>query len=47
LLQSVGFHEPDDVSIEQAVELNKTFIAGLERIRDAAQQLTLEGSDAD
>jgi hypothetical protein len=42
LLQSVGFHAPDDVSIQQALELNHTFVAGLERIRDQAQQRLIE-----
>ena len=40
LLQSVGFKEPDDVSIQQAIEANDTFIDRLQQIRDAAQQLT-------
>ena len=42
LLQSIGFREPDDVSIKEAIELNNRFIAELERIRDAAQGLTIE-----
>jgi hypothetical protein len=42
LLQSIGFSSPDDASIQQAIELNHTFVAGLERIRDAAQRLTIE-----
>jgi tetrahydromethanopterin S-methyltransferase subunit G len=37
LLQSVGFASPDDVSIREAMELNDTFIASLEAIRDRAQ----------
>jgi hypothetical protein len=44
LLQSVGFKEPDDVSIAAALVLNDTFISGLEQIRDKAQTLTLEQS---
>ena len=36
LLLSVGFREPDDVSIAAAIEENDKFIAGLCRIRDAA-----------
>jgi hypothetical protein len=32
LLQSVGFREPDDVSIQAAIELNDTFIDELQRI---------------
>jgi hypothetical protein len=42
LLQSVGFASPDDVSIQQALELNNVFVAGLERIRDERQQRTIE-----
>jgi hypothetical protein len=42
LLQSVGFKEPDDISIQAAIELNDRFISGLEAIRDKAQGLTLE-----
>jgi hypothetical protein len=38
LLESVGFAAPDDASVQQAIELNDTFIAGLEAIRDAAQR---------
>ena len=39
---NLGFREPDDVSIQEAIELNNRFIAELERIRDAAQGLTIE-----
>jgi len=42
LLQSVGFKEPDDVSIKEAMAANDEFIKELERIRNAAQGLTLE-----
>jgi valyl-tRNA synthetase len=42
LLQSVGFREPDDVSIQAAIEANDAFIQRLEAIRDAAQGLTVE-----
>src|SRR5215471_10609307 len=42
LLQSVGFREPDDVSIQAAIELNDTFIDGLQRIYQQAQGLTLD-----
>jgi predicted nucleic acid-binding protein len=42
LLQSVGFSEPDDVSIQAAIEANDIFIARLEAIRDRAQTLTIE-----
>jgi hypothetical protein len=38
LLQSVGFSQPDDVSIRAAIEANNVFIAELEQ----AQQLTLD-----
>jgi hypothetical protein len=37
LLQSIGFNEPDDVSVAAALEANATFIARLEAIRDKAQ----------
>lgn len=42
LLQSVGFNEPDDVSVQAAIEANDAFIAQLEAIRDSAQRLTLD-----
>ena len=42
LLQSVGFASPDDASIEAAIEANDTFVAELERIRDAAQGPMIE-----
>jgi hypothetical protein len=45
LLQSIGFKEPDDVSIAAAIELNDTFIDGLQRIRNAAQGPMLEQVD--
>jgi hypothetical protein len=37
LLQSVGFAEPDDVSIAAAIEANDAFIERLEAIRDRTQ----------
>lgn len=37
LLQSIGFSEPDDASIQAAVELNKAFVDGLQRIRAEAE----------
>jgi hypothetical protein len=37
LLQSVGFSEPDDVSVQAAIETNDQFIARLEAIRDQPQ----------
>ena len=42
LLQAVGFKEPDDVSIKEAIAVNDEFIKELERIRNAAQRLTLK-----
>src|SRR5262245_64613697 len=46
LLQSIGFSQPDDISIQEAIELNNTFIAGLERIRAKADAtLQLEQQD--
>ena len=42
LLQAVGFKEPDDVSIKEAIAANNEFIKELERIRNAAQRLTLK-----
>ena len=36
LLQSIGFSEPDDVSIQAAIEANDGFIERLEAIRNAA-----------
>jgi hypothetical protein len=42
LLQSIGFKEPDDVSIQAAVEANDRFIGELVAIRDRAQTLTIE-----
>jgi hypothetical protein len=48
LLQSIGFREPDDVSIKEAMALNDVFIQGLERIRAKADStLLLEQEDAD
>jgi hypothetical protein len=37
LLQSVGFNEPDEDSIQAALAANDVFIAKLEAIRDCAQ----------
>ena len=45
LLQSVGFREPDDASIREAVEANDTFIDTLRGIYQRAQTLTLEQDD--
>ena len=42
LLQSVGFKEPDDVSIQAAIEANDAFIDRLQAIRDRAQGLTID-----
>src|SRR5215831_11039592 len=44
LLQSVGFREPDDVSIAAAIEANDAFIERLEAIRDEAGQ-TIDDDD--
>src|SRR5215469_11277590 len=45
LLQSVGFKEPDDVSIQAAIAANDAFIDRLQAIRDAAQGLTIDQDD--
>jgi hypothetical protein len=45
LLQSIGFKEPDDVSIQAAVEANYRFIDELQQIQQCAQLLTLEQED--
>jgi hypothetical protein len=42
LLQSVGFKDPDDVSIQAAIEANDAFIDRLQQIRDSAQGLMLQ-----
>ena len=42
LLEQVGFRDPDDASIQEAVEANDLLIATLERIRDKAKGLTLD-----
>jgi hypothetical protein len=42
LLQSCGLREPDEVSIQQAIEANDAFIDRLQQISQAAQQLTLD-----
>ena len=42
LLQSIGFKEPDDVSIQEAMKANDEFIKELERIRNAAKGIALE-----
>jgi hypothetical protein len=42
LLQSIGFSEPDDVSIAAAIELNDKFIDDLRQIQQRAQELTME-----
>jgi len=46
LLQSVGFKEPDDVSIQAAIKLNDQLIDGLQAIYQRAQGLTLEHRDS-
>src|SRR5215471_13112586 len=42
LLQSIGFKEPDDASIREAIEANDVFIDTLQAIHQRAQALTLE-----
>ena len=42
LLQSVSFKEPDDVSIQAAIEANDAFIDRLKAIRDSAQGLAID-----
>ena len=37
LLMSVGFEEPDEASIQRAIEANDRFVEQLEAIRDAAE----------
>jgi hypothetical protein len=38
LLMSVGFEEPDEASIQRAIEVNNRFIEQLEAIRDSVQE---------
>jgi hypothetical protein len=45
LLQSCGLREPDDVSIQQAIEANDTFVDRLKAISEAAQGLTIDKDD--
>jgi len=45
LLQSIGFREPDDASIAEAVEANDTFIDTLRGICERAQGLTIDQDD--
>ena len=42
LLQSVGFKEPDDVSIQAAISANDRFIDELQQIHQRAQALTFD-----
>jgi hypothetical protein len=42
LLQSVGFKEPDDVSIQAAIALNDKFIDDLQAIHQRAKALTID-----
>jgi hypothetical protein len=44
-LQSVGFKEPDDVSIQAAVALNDKFIDDLQAIYQQAQGLMIKHDD--
>jgi hypothetical protein len=41
----MGLKEPDDVSIQQAIEANDTFIDRLKAISEAAQGLTRDHED--
>src|SRR5262249_35275557 len=45
LLQSMGLKEPDDASIQAAIEANDTFIDRLKAISEAGQGLTLDQND--
>src|SRR5262245_18391834 len=45
LLQSMGLKEPDDASIQAAIEANDTFIDRLKAISEAAQGHTLDQDD--
>ncbi len=45
LLQSIGFTQPDDLSVAAAVEANNAFIERLEAIRNRAQGLTIDQDD--
>ena len=45
LLQSFGVREPDDVSIQLAIEANDAFIDRLKAISEAAQGLPREHED--
>jgi len=45
LLQSVGFREPDDASIQEAIEANDQFISQLQAIHQRAQVLTIDQDD--
>jgi hypothetical protein len=45
LLQSVGFSQPDDLSIQEAIKVNDEFIKDLEAIRNAAQGHTIDQDD--
>jgi hypothetical protein len=47
LLQSIGFKEPDDLSIQEAIKANDWFIQELEKIARQSQGLKLEQQDDD
>ena len=47
LLQSIGFKEPDDASIKEAIKANDWFVQELEKIARQGQGLTLEQQDDD
>ena len=42
MIERVAIREPDEDSIQLAIEANDVLIATLEAIRDAAQGLTIE-----
>lgn len=42
LLQSIGFTEPDDISIQRAIQANNAFMARLEAIYHAASPIAQE-----
>jgi hypothetical protein len=45
LLQSMGFKEPDELSIQQAIEANDAFVDRLKAISEAAQGLPPDQDD--
>jgi hypothetical protein len=43
LLQSVGLREPDDASVQDAIEANNAFVARLEQIKARAEGTLVVG----